>query len=329
MGKQRQNVTASEVKGMWWGVLEKGQCLQDNIQYYGDYNSTRYSYTDIKGKYSDEYNVDILKKYQVPVYAVLFILCTTGNVILLIIIICNKDMQTVRNMYIPNLAISNIIYLMVLFSETCANRISYTWLQGDFMCMFLPFCCCLAVGLSAYSVAVYSIQRYRVMVNTFHFRVSSRPTWRVTVATICGVWIVAALFAIPSALSKYLCKGLWVYNLFSYYVFDDMSAVMTYHQRVVIFELLVSCAIPLCVISFTYIMTALHLVKSSHSIPEGTQNPQVNTRRTTAKIVVGLTVVFMISYVPYHVLWTYVNYNKKQKVYFSISMDSFISLKYI
>jgi hypothetical protein len=34
-----------EVEGLWWGVLEKGQCLQDNIEYYGDYKNTSYSYT--------------------------------------------------------------------------------------------------------------------------------------------------------------------------------------------------------------------------------------------------------------------------------------------
>jgi hypothetical protein len=59
------------------------------------------------------------------------------------------------------------------------------------------------------------------------------------------------------------------------------------------------------VIAFAYIMTARHLVESSRSIFEGTQNPQLNTRRNTAKIVVGLTVIFLISYVPYHVFWTY------------------------
>ena len=294
--------TPIEVKGMWWGVLEKGQCLQGNIQYYGDYNNTSYSYTDIKEKYSDEHKVEILKKYQVPVYAVLFTFGTTSNVIILIIIICNKDMRTLPNMYIINLATSDIIYLTVFFAEACANRISDTWLQGDFMCMFIPFCRRLSVGLSVYSVAVLSIQRYRVTVNPLQFRVSSPPTWRVVVATICGVWIVTALFAVPSGLSKYLCGGLWFYNLFSYYVFDDTSEVMTYYQLVVIFEILVSCAIPLCVISFTYTTTALYLKESSRSIPEGTQNPQLNTRRTTAKIVVGLTVVFMISYVPYHVI---------------------------
>jgi hypothetical protein len=46
-------------------------------------------------------------------------------------------------------------------------------------------------------------------------------------------------------------------------------------------------------------MTARHLVESSRSTSEGTKNPQLETRRNTAKIVVGLTVVFLINYVPY------------------------------
>jgi hypothetical protein len=50
-------------------------------------------------------------------------------------------------------------------------------------------------------------------------------------------------------------------------------------------------------------MTARHLVESSRSIFEGTQNPQLKTRRNIAKIVVGLTVIVLISYVPYHVFW--------------------------
>jgi hypothetical protein len=53
-------------------------------------------------------------------------------------------------------------------------------------------------------------------------------------------------------------------------------------------------------------MTERHLVESSLYISKGTKNPQLNTRRNTAKIVVGLTVVFLISYVPYHDLLTYI-----------------------
>jgi hypothetical protein len=130
-------------------------------------------------------------------------------------------------------------------------------------------------------------------VSPFHVRVSSPPSWLLTVATICGVWIVAALFAVPSSLSKYLCKE-----------FLTLRQI-TYYQSVVIFELLVSCVLPFVVIAFTYIMTARHLAVSSRSISEGTKNPQMETRQNTAKFVVGFTVVFLINYVPYHVLWAY------------------------
>jgi len=99
--------TPKEVKGIWWGLLEKGQCLQDNIDYYGDYNNTRYSYTQIGDTDTDtmtELNTEMLMwikvalffhHYKLPISAFLFIFGTTSNVILIIIIItCNKDTRT-------------------------------------------------------------------------------------------------------------------------------------------------------------------------------------------------------------------------------------------
>jgi hypothetical protein len=219
-------------------------------------------------------------------------------------------------MYIFNLAISDIIYLTVLFSQFCANIVSGNWLDGDFMCKFIPFCRRLSVGLSAYSVTMLSIHRYKVIVNPFHVLVSSHSKWRVTVSTICGVWVVAALFAVPSALSKFECEE--SLNLIS----------INYYQRVVIFELLVSCVLPLCVITFSYITTARHLVESSRSISEGTQNPQLKTRKNTAKFVVGLNFVFVISYMPYHVFLTYIIWNVKENMLRSNFKDILVESNY-
>jgi hypothetical protein len=155
---------------------------------------------------SYEYIYDFRERYDVPLFAVPFTFGTNGNVILLIIIICNKDMRTAPSMYILNLAISNLIYITVDFSQCCASMISNTWLDSYFLRTFFPFCDRVSIGMSAYSVAVLSIQRYRATVNPIHVRVSSQPTWRTTVATICGVWIVAALFALPPAFSQDLCQ---------------------------------------------------------------------------------------------------------------------------
>jgi len=284
--------TPREVKEMWWGVLEKGKCLDGNMTYYGDYNSTHYSYTDTDHNisYEDVYDKKILNFYKLPVYAVPLIFGITSNVIIVLIIICNKDMRTVPNMYILNLATSDIIHLTVIFFEFYTNTAPFKREDDDFMCTFLPFCLRLPVFLSAYSLAVFSFQRYRVTANSFHVRVSPQATWRVTVAAICGVWIVSASFAVPSVLSNYMCQ---------------YTSSMTYYRRVVIFELLASCVLPLCVIAFSHITTARHLVESSPFISEGTENPQLNTRRNTAKIVVGLVLVFLISYVPYNAFWTH------------------------
>jgi hypothetical protein len=69
-------------------------------------------------------------------------------------------------------------------------------------------------------------------------------------------------------------------------------------------------------------MTACCLVESSRAISEGAQYPQIKTRINTAKIVVGLAFVFLISYVPYHVLWTYIICTEKEGILLSKITDN-------
>jgi Leucine-rich repeat (LRR) protein len=302
--------TPSEVKGMWWGVLEKGQCLDGNIQYYGDYKNTSYSYTPTEDTDTEIQEPDsffgFVKQYKLPISATLFVFGTTGNVILIIIISCNKDMRTVPNMYILNLSISDIIYLIAVISDIWPNYLPQ--LRDFMMCIFITFCYRMAVGLTAYSIAVLSIQRYRVIVNPLHVRVSSQPTWRSTGATICGVWIAAALSAVPEVRSTSCCGEITVFRITNYF------------RYVVIFDLLVTFVIPLCLIAFSYVMTSSHLVKDSGVLSERTHKPQLNTRKITATVLLGLIIVFLISYLPYHIWKTFLIFNNN----FYIADFSFI-----
>jgi hypothetical protein len=68
-------------------------------------------------------------------------------------------------------------------------------------------------------------------------------------------------------------------------------------------------------------MTARHLVKCSSSLSEDAQNPQLNTRRNTAKVVLGLTVVFAVSYVSSHILEIYAWSTIKYEIIFGIDID--------
>jgi Leucine-rich repeat (LRR) protein len=309
--------TPREVKRMWWGVLEKGQCLGSNIHYRGDYKNTSYSYKNFEGTKKENYKdteteqgndiSSFFRQHILLISAVFFIFGTTGNIILIITITYNKNMRTVPNMYILNVAVSDMIILTVLFADAFGDKISNKWLYGKFMCTVVPFCYRMSVGLTTYSIAVFSIQRYRVTVDPLQVLVSSQPTWRSTFATICGVWIVAALFAIPAAVSKHLCGG------------PSLIWSTDYYQYVAIFHLLGSCVLPLFVIAFCYIMMARHLVESSCSVSKKTQNSRLNTRKNTAKVVLGLAVVSLISYLPYHISETYI---------YSRLMEDFSSASY-
>jgi hypothetical protein len=267
-------------------VLEELQCLQDNTSNTEEYEQ--------KHKHLEEFEqiskIILAVKNNVikPLIIFLIIFGTTCNVIILIIIICNKDMRNVPNMYIFNLAVADMIVLICIIIFTTVSE--YSLFGTVFPLFFYRF----SVDLSAYSVALLSIQRYRITVNPFHVRISSQPTWRGAVATICGVWVVAAFFAIPSTPFK-----------FPYLEPSFVPYYIAYYKRVVAYELLVSCVFPLFVIAFSYIMTARYLVKSSFANYEETQNPQLYTRKNAAKIVLGLTVVFLISYGPMHIAWAY------------------------
>jgi len=137
-----------------------------------------------------------------------------------------------------------------------------------------------------------------MIVNPFYDRVSSQPGWRVAMATICGVWIVAALFSIPRALASSYC-------------YDPLmrSINIPYLKRYITFEILTFCVLPLFVTAFSYIMAVRHIVKSADRMYEWTQNSQLKARKNVALFMLGLTVVFVISYMPYYVIRCYTIFN--------------------
>ena len=101
------------------------------------------------------------------------------------------------------------------------------------------------------------------------------------------MWIVAALFAVPSALSKYVLLELK----------SLISGRLTYYQLLVIFWILsVLCTSSLCDCVLLH-YDSLPSSKKRWSYVWETQTPQMNTPKNTF--------VFLVSYVPYHAFWTY------------------------
>jgi hypothetical protein len=313
----------SEVHGMWWGTLQYSQCFDDRITYHEGYKTLSYRYIhldEFDQSHERHQSEDFMLYIDPKVQAVLFTFGTTGNIIVLVIIVCNKDMWTVPNMYIINLVISDLIVLVVNVPVYQAYKDYFTlsFPEHSVECMFIKFLYRFSVGLSTYLVALLSYQRYKVTVTPLQVHVHSPVTWRITAATICGVWIVAAIFALPSTFTVYKTKNISC-NVYSYEI---------YYKKVVLLDLCIFCILPLCAIVFFYVMTARHLVKSAHTISEEI-HPLATRRKNTARIVLGLSIVFVISYVPYHIIWVYLildDYNARMKLRYPYFISTWLIL---
>jgi hypothetical protein len=69
------------------------------------------------------------------------------------------------NMYILNVAITDMFILTVLFIYACANRILDIRQHDDILCGLIPFCYGMPVGLTTNHLALFGIQQYRVTVD--------------------------------------------------------------------------------------------------------------------------------------------------------------------
>ena len=95
------------VMSLW--QLEELQCVQDNISNKIKYERKHNKLPNKEHK-SSLTNVTMIHVLKL-VYLFLSIIGTIDNIIILNIIIHNKDMRTVSNMYILNLVISDLIFL--------------------------------------------------------------------------------------------------------------------------------------------------------------------------------------------------------------------------
>ncbi|XP_069673023.1 uncharacterized protein [Periplaneta americana] len=273
------NLPESEV---WWKVCSEGNTsaeamfIQGSHVYFEDALGTFITY----------------RNYGEPVVnTIVFIFGTVGNAFILAAVIVNKNMRTVPNMYVVNLAVIDLISLILVLPVEQVDWIYRLRISSNNMCKFLTFFRRLSLAVSAYSVSALSIQRFIVTANPLHANSRAQPSLSKTGAIIFAVWTTAAIFSLPATIASEATIEMCGIQ-------DTM-----YSHKVVLFELISFCILPLSLIVFTYILTALNLVKSGQTMKE---HPQAKARNKIAKMVLGLTFVFLISYVPYHIIWTYV-----------------------
>lgn len=86
------------------------------------------------------YNLPRLSvEIQIAFYAIIFVLALVGNLLIIITLIQNKRMRTVTNVFLLNLAISDMLLALVCMPFTLVPVILMDFIFGKFMCVFIRY----------------------------------------------------------------------------------------------------------------------------------------------------------------------------------------------
>ncbi|KAM9311064.1 neuromedin-U receptor 2 [Gastrophryne carolinensis] len=236
------------------------------------------------------------------VYAVIFLVGVSGNMLVCLVILKHHNMRTPTNYYLFSLAISDLLVLLLgMPFEVYEMWNNYPFLFGAWGCYFKTVLFETVCFASILSVTTVSVERYVAIIHPFQAKLKS--TRRRALRILITLWIFSILFSIPNTSThgihlEYFPNGslvpdsatcvvvqpLWIYNCII-----QVTSLLFY-------------VLPMGVISVLYCLMGLKLRGDcSLEADKISVNIQRPSRKSVTKMLFVLVMVFAICWAPFHI----------------------------
>lgn len=158
----------------------------------------------LKENFSILFHTDIL--YNVPVklvvllslfYGTISLLAVVGNTLVIWIVTTTRQMHTVTNFFIANLALADVTIGLFTVPFEFQAAVLQRWTLPEFMCPFCPFVQYVSVSVSVFTLTAIAIDRHRAILNPL----KARPSKNTSKVVIAGIWAIALTLAAPISYS--------------------------------------------------------------------------------------------------------------------------------
>ena len=232
-------------------------------------------------------------------YCLLFVVSLTGNILIGLIVYKTKTMRKPINLFIVNMAMSDLLYPIFLFPEFLTGLYSDSWLisgpLGEALCKLAPFLTDVSLDVSIQSLVLIAVDRFGAVVFPLRSPLISTKLCRFFIP---ATWIVAMAIFSPYLfafkLTEYseglVCLPQWNE------AFGETSSYANYFLAVHI----VFIFIPLVLIAILY-LTILFKLKSQKIPGEQSVNAReqrVKRERNVLKMSIAIVLVFAICFLP-------------------------------
>ncbi|XP_042663942.1 neuropeptide FF receptor 1 [Tyto alba] len=239
-------------------------------------------------------------------YTFIFLMCMIGNMLVCFIVVKNRQMRTVTNMFILNLAISDLLVGIFCMPTTLVDNLITGWPFDNTMCKMSGLVQGMSVSASIFTLVAIAVERFRCIVYPFR----QKLTLRKALVTIAIIWVLALLIMCPAAITLTVTREehhfmVDTYNN-SYPLYSCWEAWPETGMRRIYTTVLFShiYVAPLALIVVMYARIAFKLFKSA-APAHGQEEPEGRrVSRRKAKVINMLIIValfFTLSWLP---LWT-------------------------
>ena len=132
----------------------------------------------------------------VPIlFGITTIVGTCGNLLVIIVVLSNKQMRNTTNILILNLALADLFFIIVCVPFTAVGMIAIGWPFGNVFCKLYNYILNMTCYASVYTLVLMSLDRYLAVVH---------PIWSINIRTTANalyvtliMWVVIVAFTTP------------------------------------------------------------------------------------------------------------------------------------
>lgn len=239
-------------------------------------------------------DTDFERTSTVVITILYFVVCAVGlcgNTLVIYVILRYAKMKTVTNIYILNLAVADVLFMLSL-PFIALHLALVNWPFGLALCRVVTTVDSLNQFTSIFCLMVMSIDRYLAVVHPIKSTTWRKPRVAKTINLV--VWVVSLLVNLPIIIYSGLVsiRG----NLFCTIVWPEPQEA--YRTAFIVYTFLLGFILPLLVICLCYLLIIIK-VKSS-GIRVGSTKRKRSERKVTRMVSI-VVAVFVFCWLPFYV----------------------------
>uniref|UniRef100_S4RW76 Galanin receptor 1a n=1 Tax=Petromyzon marinus TaxID=7757 RepID=S4RW76_PETMA len=244
----------------------------------------------------------IVSAIVVPViFFVIFLLGIVGNSLVILVLVRIKfgKSHSITNVFVLTLSVADLTFLFFCVPSEATYYFLPDWVFGAFLCKGVPYVFTASMLVSIFTLVAMSVDRYIAIVHAR--RAAAVRSVRRALGAVSALWLLSLVLAVPRA-HYHTIVVYKEHGNFCWEVWSHKNLKSTY--RAVIFSL--GYLLPLVLISACYarVGSTVFTCRDSAELVDETKQ----SVRQTAKTVLVLVVVFLVSWLPHHVILLWVEF---------------------